>query len=287
MLSFRHWKRWIGRDDDDCPPEDESDGESVAKLQIQEFLTGDGPSEARRLLQQSVQRTKVVNAGRYTITYKYDSEIRFGPPLYRITVDGPGGDAISRMLSQQRFFQSASPYHPDRHWLGIAEWRRNCKGGSTLLKIIDLDRGVIISKRKLRFAFFQSWRGGDSCEYVIHDLGDGSNSRWLAVNAKDNRIREIYSGLVEGHVTADGKFLIAMQGLSPVSLALVGIGSTRIIDQLQAADFHPFTDKSPTLYTLDFDAASARLTCMLNCTTFNPGSGDAKFEKLITIHVSR
>jgi hypothetical protein len=58
--------------------------------------------------------SQVVTAGAYSITYDYQTEIRFGAALYSITIVGPTGSAISRQLTKYPVLAPRSPYQ-ERH----------------------------------------------------------------------------------------------------------------------------------------------------------------------------
>jgi hypothetical protein len=260
----------------------------MAKLHLRELPRGDALSRVSHFLKRPTWNPSlVIPTGAHSVRYEYQSEIRFGPALYRATVVGPAGSAISRQLETCPVFAPRSAYHPELDWYAFVEWRGDVSGqGSSAIRIVDLARGEVLSTRKTGFAHFVGWRGSDFRKYVFQEYDSSRLSHWLTCDANTGKKRVLFRGGHEGHISADGKHLLVLHTRKEVFAALVAIDSASVLDKKQAADFENYVQKATGLDTVSFDALAPRLISMLNWTSTDYQTGDVIFEKLITIEVT-
>ena len=163
--------------------------------------------------------SRVITAGGSVITYDYQTELPFGPPLYSATIAGPMASAISTKLRKRMLFAPRAPHQPHLGWYAFAEWRGNSGGrGATAISIVDLTVGEIVATRKMHFGSF---------------LRD----------AKTGNERLLFSGGIEGHLSADEKHLFVIHTRADVFVALVSIDSGAVVDRKEAADFQCYVQE--------------------------------------------
>ena len=268
----------------------------AAKLVVREVSPADAVSKVAVLLKPP-QRIPppVVTAGAHSISYSYHSEIRFGPALYSATVVGPMGSAISRQLDNRLFLAPRSPYQLRLGLYAFAEWRGDLGGqGSSVVRIFDLAVGELVASQVMKFADFVGWRGGISGEYIVQEYGLNQSSDWWACDARAGGIlsrhlwktkRLLFRGGFEGHISADGNYLLVLRTRADVFVALISIDSALVLDLKKAADFLSYVHNVIGLDTVSFDPQSICLTSMLNWANTDYQASRVTFEKLITIEV--
>ena len=228
----------------------------------------------------------VIAAGAHSVRYDYESEIRFGPTLYRVTISGPMERPLSMQLGSYPVFAPKSPYQSELDWYAFVEWCGVVNGqGSCVIRTVDLSCGAV-SAHKMSFVAFVGWRSGTSGEYVIQEYVTNRLSHWLACNARTGKKRLLFRGGYEGHVSADGRYLLVLNGRADVFVALVSIDDARVLDLRQAKDLQAYVQNVTALDTVSFDAVAARLTSMLNWTRTDYQTGEKIYEKLITLEVT-
>jgi len=230
--------------------------------------------------------SQVVIAGSHSIIYDYQSEMRFGPPLYHATIVDPSGSAISGQLGKHLVLGPKSPYQSTLGWYAFVEWRGDLNGqGSSAIRVLDLELGRIVTTQVMKSADFVGWRGGLSSEYIVQEYVANRLSDWFACDVRTGKRRPLFHGGYEGYISADGRYLLVLHTRAEVFVAPVSIESGYVLDLKKAADFQSYVQKATGLDTVSFDAEAARLTSMLNWTKTDYQAGQIIFEKLITIEV--
>lgn len=262
---------------------------STEGLIINEVPREDAVAQLTGLLE-SPQRiaSHVVSAGAHSIRYDRQSEIRFGPALYRATVEGPMGCAISSGLQKYPVLAPKSPHQADLGWFAFLEWRGDLNGrGSSAVRVFDLGLGKLVATHILESAGFVGWRGGRSRECIVQLYESNRCSRWFALDARTGRKRLLFRGGYEGHVSADGRYLLVLHTRAEVFVALIAIESGEVLDLKRAVNFQSYVQIVTGLDTVRFDPQATRLTSMLNWAKTDYQIGRVDFEKLITIEVGK
>ncbi len=260
----------------------------LEKLFVSEVAQADTASKVAGLLKppQWVP-SHVVTAGAYSITYEYQTEIRFGAALYTVTIAGPMGSAISRQLGKYPVFAPRSPYQERLGWYAFVEWRGDLSGqGSSAINVFDLALGKALTSQVMKSASFIGWRGGTSSEYLVQEHVANRCSDWIACDARTGKKRLLFHGGYEGHISADGRYLIVLHTRVEVFVALIAIESGTVLDLKTAAEFQSYAPKVTGLDTVSFDPQATCLTSMLNWTRTDFQANKVAFEKMITITVS-
>jgi hypothetical protein len=259
----------------------------LGKLVVREVPQADAFSKVAGLLKPPQWITSdVVTAGAHSISYEYQSEIRFGPALYSPTIVGPMGHAISRQLSKHPVLAPKSPYQSGLGWYAFVEWRGDLAGqGSSAISIFDLARGTLVATQIMKSAGFVGWRGGVSSEYIVQEYVANRCSDWFACDAQTGKKRLLFHGGYEGHISADGRYLLVLHTRTDVFVALISIASGRVLDRKEATDFQSYVQKVTGLDTISFDPQATRLTSMLNWTRTDFQTNQVTFGRLITIEV--
>ena len=271
--------------------------DSMPKLVLQDVSQLEASSDIMGLLKRPHGTpSQIVTAEGHTITYNHQSEIRLGPALYSATIVGPVGDAISKKLDNHLFLAPRSPHHPELGMYALVEWLGDSNGhGSSIVWIVDLRVGKVVTTQAAQSADFVGWRGGISREYIIQEYGGDRSSNWFACDPQAgklfarhlwNRKRLLFHGGFEGYVSGNGKYLLVLRTRAEVFVALICIESGRVLDLKKAGDFQNYVEDVSGLETSRFDPLLNRLTSMLNWTKTDYQTGKVTFEKLITIEVS-
>ena len=146
----------------------------------------------------------------------------------------------------------------------------------------------------MKFADFVGWRGGISGEYIVQEYGlNQSPTGGPAMPARAGYSRGIcgrrsdcfFGGGFEGHISADGNYLLVLRTRADVFVALISIDSALVLDLKKAADFLSYVHNVIGLDTVSFDPQSICLTSMLNWANTDYQASRVTFEKLITIEV--
>jgi len=258
------------------------------RLVVKEVLQADtGPQLARLLEPPQWISSHVVTAGAHSIRYDYQSEIRFGPALYAATVVGPRDTSLSKEVGKYPVFAPKSPYQAALGWYAFVEWRGELGGrGSSAIKVLDLSGGKIVATHVAGFVGFVGWRGGTSSECIFQEYEGNRSSRWLAFDAQRGKTRLLFRGGYEGHISADGRYLIVLRTRAEVFVALISIDFASVLDLKEATDFQSYVQNVTGVDTVSFDSQTARLTTMLNWAGTDYQTNQIRFEKLITIEVS-
>jgi len=261
----------------------------LKKLVLREVLQPDAVSKASGLLipPQWPITSQVVTAGAHSITYDYQTEIRFGPPLFKVAIAGPMGGAVSKKLGKYPVLAPKSPYHSGLGWYAFVEWRGDLSGqGSSAISIFDLGLGKAVSSQVTKSVAFIGWRGGASTEYIAQEHVANRCSDWFACDARSGKKRLLFHGGYEGHVSADGRYLIVLHTREEVFVALIAIDSGTVLDLKTATELQSYALKVAGLDTVSFDPQATRLTSMLNWTKTDYQTNEVTFEKMITITAS-
>ena len=259
----------------------------VKKLVLREVSQTDAVSKAAGFLHplQEIE-PRVIAAGAYSITYEYQTEIRFGPPLFSVTIAGPIGDAVSEKLGKYPVMVPRSPYNSELGWYAFVEWRGDLNGqGSSAMSVFDLAHGKAVNSQVMKSVSFTGWRGGASAEYIVQEYVAHRCSDWFACDARTGKKRLLFQGGYEGHISADGRYLMVIHTRAEVFVALIAIDSGAVLDLKTASAFQGYVTKVIGLDTVSFDPQAARLTSMLNFTRADYRTGEVAFEKMITITV--
>ncbi len=225
----------------------------------------------------------VITAGAYSITYDNQTEIRFGAALYSVTIAGPAGSAISTRLKYP-VLAPRSPYQEKLGWYAFVEWRGDLAGqGFSAVIVFDLARGKALNSQVMKSASFTGWRGGASSEYLVQEHVANRYSRWFACDARTGNKRLLFHGGYEGHISADGKYLIVLHTREEVFVALIAIDTGTVLDIKKFSEFQSYVLKVTGLDTVGFDSQATRLTSMLNWTRTDYQTKEVKLEKMIAI----
>jgi hypothetical protein len=163
--------------------------------------------------------------------------------------------------------------------------RRFSGAGLFCGKYFDLARGTLVATQIMKSAGFVGWRGGASSEYIVQEYLTNRCSDWFACDAQTGKKRLLFHGGYEGHISADGRYLLVLHTRTEVFVALISIDSSRVLDRKEATDFQNYVQKVTGLDTVRFDPQATRLTSMLNWTRTDFQTNQVTFEKLITIEV--
>jgi len=209
----------------------------VPELKVKEIPQTEARPKVAELLRLPQANSPIeVMAGEHSIRYDHQSEIRFGPPLYKVTVTGRLGGTLSERVGKFPVFAPKLPYQSALGWYAFVEWRGDMNGrGSSAIKTVDLARGVILSTMDL--ADFAGWRGGRSGEFVAQEYAANRSSNWFACDARTGKRRPLFQGGYEGHVSGDGRYLLVLHTRVEVFVALISIDSAEVIDLKKASDF--------------------------------------------------
>ena len=266
----------------------------MEKLVVKEVPQPDAAAQVASFLNlPQTDRPQVVAAGAHSIRYERQGDIRFGPALYSATATGPRGDGISGALSKYPVLAPKSPYQSALGLYAFTEIRGNANGEfSSAVRIFDLELGRVVATQTARSAEFLGWRGGGSSEYIVQAYGANQSPDWFACEARGNFLRNLWKknrflfrGGYEGHVSADGRHLLVLDGRSEVFVALIAIDSGTVLDLKKAADFEEFVPNASALDTVRFDPDATRLTVMLNWKTTDYQANQVVFEKLVAIEI--
>jgi hypothetical protein len=260
----------------------------LEKLVVSEVSQADTASKVAGLLKPPQWiPSHVVTAGAYSITYDYQTEIRFGAALYTVTIVGPTGSTISRQLGKHPVLAPRSPYQERLGWYAFVEWRGDLSGqGSSAISVFDLALGKAMTSQVMKSAAFIGWRGGASSEYLVQEHVANRCSDWLACDARTGKKRLLFHGGYEGHISADGRYLIVVHTRVEVFVALIAIDAGTVLDLKTAVEFQSYAPKVTGLDTVSFDPQATCLTSMLNWTRTDFQTNEVTFEKMITITVS-
>jgi hypothetical protein len=258
----------------------------LEKLIVSEVPRADAASKVAGLLNPPQRMpSQVVTAGAHSITYDYQTDIRFGAALYSVTIAGPTGSAISRQL-EYPVLAPGSPYQEKLGWYAFVEWRGDLRGqGSSVVSVFDLALGKAVTSQIMKSAAHIGWRGGASSEYIVQEHVANRYSNWFACDARTGEKRLLFQGGYEGHISADGRYLIVLHTREDVFVALIAIDSGTVLDIKKAAAFQSCAPKVTGLDTVSFDPQTTRLTSMLNWTRTDYQTREVTFEKMIAITV--
>jgi hypothetical protein len=93
----------------------------------------------------------------------------------------------------------------------------------------------------------------------VRGIDNDRTSDWFACDAKTGQKRLLFHGGYEGHISADGRYLLVVHTRTEVFVALISIDSGNVLDLKQAADFQTFAQAVNGLDTLSFDPQHAVL----------------------------
>lgn len=219
---------------------------------IEAFLEQIGGSSASSLL---------VEAGKHRVEFKFESEIRFGPPYYRASVEGPHAASLNAFLKDRFFFVSGSPYHPDMDWFAFEEILE-IPAGPGLLHFFDLSRGELISSLKEGGFGFSAWRPR-SPEAILHRLVDIRRLSWFALDPRNPSPRYLTTGGTSAYLGSDGSYLVVLDPRA-FFVALFDASSGKLLDWKTNKDFSGFTSNPETLQTVGFRGEDYCLQVLLN-----------------------
>ncbi|MGD0575434.1 MAG: hypothetical protein ABSB61_08715 [Anaerolineales bacterium] len=202
-----------------------------------------------------------IQAGRHRAEFKFESEIRFGPPYYRARVEGPNGLPVSKFLKDRFFFLSGSPYHPDMDWFAFEEIEE-VPAGPSILHFFDLSTGELISSLKEGGYGFSAWRPR-SPEAILHRLVDIRRLSWYALDPRSPNARYLTTGGSNAYLGSDGTYLLVMDPRA-FFVALVDASSGKLLDWKTNKDFAGFTSNPETLQVVRFRGEEHCLQVLLN-----------------------
>ncbi len=257
-------------------------------LNLRDATLAENTSASATLLAAAVWPvSQEIVAGRHTFRYNYSSEIRFGPALFSVEVEGPNGETLSKWLNRYPLLAPRAPWQSELGWFALVEWRGDILGhGSSAVTVIDLERGERVSTQVLKPGSFQGWISSKSREYLIQEFVDRNSCDWFATDARTGAKRFLFRGGFEGYVSGCGAYLIAVRMQNPPEIALVSIGEAQVLDTKNAADFRMFAPDALRVDTVSFDPALVRLVCMLNWSKTDLRTGTAEYERLIAAEIA-
>jgi len=202
-----------------------------------------------------------IDAGKHRVEFRFESEIRFGPPYYRARVEGPNASSLNKLLKDRFFFLGGSPYHPEMDWFAFEEILE-VPAGPSILHFFDLGKGELISSLREGGFGFSSWRPR-SAEAILHRLVDIRRLSWFALDPRTANPRYLTTGGTDAYLGSDGSYLVVLDPRA-FFVALIDASSGKLLDWKTNKDFAGFTANPETLQAAGFRSEENCLQVLLN-----------------------
>jgi hypothetical protein len=228
------------------------------------------PSPARRraiteafldLTAETSASSVTIEAGKHRVEFKFESEIRFGPPYYRARVDGPNAPSLNKFLKDRFFFLSGSPYQPDMDWFAFEEIQE-VPAGPSILHFFDFSKGELISSLREGGYGFSAWRPRFP-EAILHRLVDIRRLSWYALDPRGQNARYLTTGGTDAYLGSDGSLLMVLDPRA-FFVALIDASTGRLLDWKTNKDFTGFAARPETLQPVRFRGEENCLQVLLN-----------------------
>jgi len=202
-----------------------------------------------------------LEASGHVFHYRFRGELRFGPPYYSLTAQGPCARKFNSLFEGGDYFLSAHPHnaHSDTYLFERAtdddRLRRE-------LSVYDLCTGRKVGSVEDDFLSPYCWRP-QSDELIFDPWPDRFWKKWAVRSRKSKGLTRLCEKGNVGYVTSDGRYLIFLETGLPY-VGLYDLVEDRVIHQLSKKDFEQHTPKPQTLHVVGFDPDRGVLGIQVN-----------------------
>jgi hypothetical protein len=259
----------------------------MAKLKIEEIPKKQHATLTRAyrlsLTGSGIYGKQVVEACGHVFTYQIKGELRFGPPYFGLQVKGPHAKKLNKVLKDKDMFYSGCPY--DGSSLYFFEEAADYDRLRRRITVYDLKTGRKSGSVELDFTHPWGWRPG-SDELALQSWGDNSWKIWRVRSRKVDRIEHLHQGCSEGHISADGRFMIINETGIPL-IVLLDLSKREKIHELTKKDFKIFVPRPQTINPLIFDPRAVSMDVIINWSYSHRGSGKLNYESAVRISIDK